>query len=291
MSIGIVVPSIRPESLEIFMQKWKTLVDKWKAELIIVEDGEEPYVKSIGKINRVFSQKEVMGGYEDLIFNKNDGVRNLGFAFVHKMLPEVEFLYTLDDDVYPNSNDPIAEHMDILEKKVPVSWISTASEYMRGFPYGIRDEAEVVLSHGVWEGVKDYDAATQLVNGNLDVTFYKGPIPKGVYYPMCIMNVMFHKKVLPWMYQAPMGYKVGIDRFADIWSGIVSKRAIDEQGWAAVTGYSTIFHSRASNVFTNLKKESTGLLANETFWQKDPDDPYFKLYAEKLKRWQEFLKE
>lgn len=288
--LAIVVPSIRPDSLEIFIEKWKPLFEKYNPEILIVKDGDNPEIKSLGSIMRVFTQKEIMGEYEDLIYNKNDGVRNLGFALIHKSFPQVEYIYTLDDDVYPNGNDPIAEHLQALQSKVPVSWISTASRYMRGFPYGIRNEAEVVLSHGVWEGVKDYDAATQLVNGNLPVTFYRGAIPKGIYYPMCIMNVMFKLKLLPWMYQAPMGHRVGIDRFADIWSGIVSKRAIDENGWAVVSGYSTIWHDRASNVFTNLQKEAKGIEINERFWTGDESDAELIEYKSKLLRWQEFLK-
>jgi reversibly glycosylated polypeptide/UDP-arabinopyranose mutase len=132
--------------------------------------------------------------------------------------------------------------------------------------------------------VKDWDAPTQLVRGNPDCTFYKGPIPKGVLYPMCIMNVAFKMKMLPYMYQAPMGYKVGLDRFGDIWSGIESKRVIDEKGWAVVSGYATVNHTRASDVFVNLQKEAKGLSLNEHYGE----DEYFKLYQKNRKRWEEF---
>lgn len=287
MSIAIVVPTIREDNYNIFKDKWIDLVIKHKATLLAVHDGDRPYIASGD--NKI-GVEDVMGIDSDLIYNKNDGVRNLGFAYIAKFVPEVDIIITLDDDVYPDNNDPIQDHIDALKMRVPVSWLSTASEYMRGFPYGIRNEAEVVLSHGVWNGVRDYDAPTQLVNGNRLCTFYKGVIPKGIYYPMCIMNVAFKTKLLPWMYQAPMGYRVGIDRFADIWSGIVSKRAIDENGWAVVSGYSTIWHDRASNVFTNLQKEAKGIEINERFWKGDESDAELIEYKSKLSRWQEFLK-
>lgn len=282
---SVIVPTIRSESHKVFVEKWKTLFDKHDISLITIWDGDEPILEVDGD---KFSVKDIMGEYSDVIFNKNDGVRNLGFAYAYRQGFDV--LMTLDDDVYPNNNDPIQEHLDALSMRVPVSWISTASEYMRGFPYGIRHEKEVVLSHGVWQGVPDYDAPTQLVKGTTVPDYYKGPIPHGIYYPMCIMNVAFKRELAPWMYQAPMGYKVGLDRFADIWSGIISKRAIDERDWAVVSGYSTVYHSRASDVFVNLKKEAPGLPLNETFWRGDETDPYFKIYREKLDRWQEFLK-
>lgn len=284
--IAIVIPSIRPESWKVFNEGWKDLIEKHQATLITVWDGEKPVLNHDGK---EFLIKDIMGEDSDLIYNFNDGVRNLGFAYVAKFLPDVEYVLTLDDDTLPYG-DTIQDHLDALKSKVPVSWLSTASEYMRGFPYGIREEAEVVLSHGVWHGVADWDAPTQLTLGNRPVTFYKGPIPKGVFYPMCIMNVAFKRKLIPYFYQAPMGRKVGLDRFADIWSGIESKKVIDEKGWAVVSGKAAVRHERASNVFTNLKKEAKGLEFNEDFWHKEIEDDYFKMYAKNRKRWERLLK-
>ncbi len=280
-SIAVVVPTIRPASYREFIQEWGELFEKHNIELLTVWDGDDPVVmyKSHG-----YLVKDIMGDNEDLIYNKNDGVRNLGFALIAKQFPHIETIITLDDDVKP-FGDTIQDHLNALNSHVSTGWISTASEYTRGFPYGVRNEAEVVLSHGVWEGVKDWDAPTQLVRGNPDVTFYKGAIPKNIFYPMCAMNLAFKRKMLPYMYQAPMGHKVGLDRFADIWSGIESKKIIDERGWAVVSGYAKIKHERASNVFTNLKKEAKGLEMNEHYGEGE----YFKLYQEKRKRWEEFV--
>lgn len=282
--IAIIVPTIRPESYKRFLDAWTSLFKKHDAQLFTVWDGKDPVVEYKEK---KYTIPEVMGIYKDTIYNFNSGVRNAGFALAYKLLKPDMYL-TLDDDEIPDG-DTIQDHLDILAKRVPVSWISTASEYMRGFPYGVRDEAEVVLSHGIWQGFADWDAPTQLVLGNRPVTFYKGPIPKGIYFPMCIMNLAFKPQVLPWIFQPPQGEVPKIWRFDDMWSGIITKRAIDEHGWAAVSGYSSVIHQRESNVWTNLKHEGTGLQLHETFWKGDEKDPFFKLYREKLARWQEFL--
>jgi reversibly glycosylated polypeptide/UDP-arabinopyranose mutase len=280
-NIAVCIPTIRPDEMAKFMVAWEPLFNKHKVELVVVYDGQTPTVN--GKHNA----RDILGDYDDCIINFNGGVRNLGFAYVARYLPEVEIIITLDDDEVP-IGDPIQDHLDALNMRVPVSWMSTASEYMRGFPYGIRDEAEVVLSHGVWEGVADWDAPTQLVKGSIrPVEFYKGPIPKGIYFPMCIMNVGFKRKMLPYMYQAP--WAEGVKRFDDIFAGITAKRGIDERGWAAVTGYSRVNHQRASNVFTNLQNEAKGILLNETYWKGDEDNEYFRIYDEKLATWQDFL--
>lgn len=280
MKTAVVIPTIRPDYLKRFMKAWQSLFNKHNVKLVIVTDGKNPTVNEL-------SAKQVMGKYADCLTNFSDGIRNLGFAYTAKYLSDTEAIITLDDDETP-FGDTIRDHIEALQMRVPISWISTASEYMRGFPYEVRNEAEVVLSHGIWKGVADWDAQTQLAKGNRPVSFYKGPIPKGVYYPMCGMNLAFKRKLLPYIFFAPRA--LGVDRFCDIFSGIVSKRIIDKNGWAAVSGYATINHARASNVLVNLKKEAFGIKLNETFWKGDEGHPYFKIYREKLKRWQEFVR-
>ncbi len=278
--IAVVIPTIR--DMAPFMEAWQPLFDKHQVELVVVRDGKVPKIGNA-------TPNDIMGEYKDCIVNFNGGVRNLGFAYVAKYLPDVEYIITLDDDTKP-IGDPIQDHLDALNMRVPISWLSTASEYMRGFPYGIREEAEVVLSHGVWEGVADWDAPTQLVKGShRQVTFPKTPIPKGIYFPMCIMNVGFKRKMLPYMYQAPPAPDMNIGRTDDIYCGILVKREIDKQGWAAVTGYARVHHERASNVYKNLNVEAKTIELMESFWQGDETHPYFKLYKEKLKCYQSFL--
>ena len=280
--ITCVVPTIRPESMARFEEAWKPLFEKHGVRLITVWDGEHPKVEDE-------SVESVMGEYADCIVNFNGGVRNLGFAYVAKYLHDADVILTLDDDVTP-IGDPIQDHLDALNRRVPISWMSTASEFMRGFPYKVREEAEVVLSHGVWEGVADWDAPTQLVKGpKRPVEFPKATIPKGIYFPMCIMNVAFKRKMLPYMYQAPPA--LGVGRADDIFCGILAKQEIDKHEWAAVTGYARVHHERESDVYKNLQAEAKTIALMETFWRGDVTDPYFRIYLHKLERWEEFIRQ
>ncbi len=93
--------------------------------------------------------------------------------------------------------------------------------------------------------------------------------------------------MLPYIFHAP--WALGINRFDDIFAGIVSKREIDKKGWAAVTGYARVHHERASNTFTNLKHEAPGIELLEAYWRGDETHPYFKIYKEKLGTWQKYL--
>lgn len=284
--IAVVVPTIRPEQYKVFEAMWQELFERHQIKLLTVWDGDNPHVEVDG---HEFTPSDIMGKDADLIYNKNDGVRNLGFAFIAKALPEIEYVITLDDDLSP-IGDTIQDHIDALEQRVSINWMSTlVDDYPRGVPYNTRKESPVAISHGIWEGVKDWDAPTQLVRGNPAVNFYKGVIPKGALFPMCGMNLAFKREMLPYMYFAPMGYRVGMDRFADIWMGIRAKKICDINNWAVVTGYASVLHDRASNVFTNLKKEAKGIELNETFWQGDMKDPYFREYAEQAERWEQWI--
>lgn len=274
MQIAVIVPTIREEKLKEFLNAWEYLFKKHNVYLYIVRDGKNPTVNGL-------SVKEVMGKYSNLIYNFNDGVRNLGFAQAYK--DGADIFVTLDDDTLPEG-DTIQDHLDILNSRQPISYMNSVDDiYMRGFPYWAREEAEVMFSHGVWKGVYDFDASTQLVLGTQQPQHRKIPVPKGILMPVCVMNVAWKREVMPYYYQAPMFGD--INRFADIWSGFEVKKAIDKNNWAMVTGYAKVNHNRASNPFVNLVKEAKGVGMNEEYGK----DEYFKLYQKNIKLWQEFI--
>lgn len=284
-TIAVVVPTIRmKESMPAFLKAWQPLFNKHNVELIIVDDtGDTPSIETpTGKV------------YADspLISNKCAGVRQYGFMYIKDFLPDIEYIITLDDDEFP-IGDPIQDHIDQLNRKVPISWISTASDYMRGFPYKVREEAPVMMSHGVWEGSYDWDAPSQLLKGDKKVEFYKGVIPKGIYAPICGMNLAFRREALPYIYFAPVGKFKGAERWDDIYMGVMVIKKFAELGWAITTGYAKVQHLRASNPFTSLAKEAVGILHGEEFY-KDPEnykgDPWFDEFREKTLAWYNLTK-
>lgn len=286
-NIAVVVPTIRmKESMPAFLEAWSPLFIKHQVEIIVVDDtGDTPHVIHGGEI------KELS---HELISNKCAGVRQLGFLYIAKCLPDVEYIITLDDDETP-IGDPIQDHIDQLNRKVPISWISTGvDEYFRGFPYKVRTEAPVMMSHGVWEGSYDWDAPSQLLKGDTKVDFYKGVVPKGIYAPICGMNLAFRREALPYIYFAPVGQFKGAERWDDIYAGIALIPDFAKLNWAITTGYAKVLHERASNPFTSLAKEAIGILHGEEYW-KDPDnyngDPWFDEFRKKRKLWYTLVNE
>lgn len=293
--IAIVIPTIRPELMTPFIDAWKDLFRKHEVDLILVIDGNEPKIEYIP----YGLKRSVKYGVEDnptitppegCVTNHYTGVVNLGYAYVYKYLLDVEYIMTFHDDETP-IGDPIQDHINALNMRVPISWFSPSSVYMRGFPYEVREEAPVMFSHGVWNGVPDYDAPTQLLTPkDYQPTFFKGAIPKGALFPLCGMNLAFRREALPYVYFAPVSEYKGAERFDDIWGGIEIKKDFDRLNWAIVTGYSYVQHNRASNVYSNLIKEAVGIGKNEEYW-KCIYDSWYNGFLEKRELWKKYLKE
>jgi reversibly glycosylated polypeptide/UDP-arabinopyranose mutase len=66
----------------------------------------------------------------------------------------------------------------------------------------------------------------------------------------------------PALYFGLMGEGQPIGRYDDMWAGWCSKVICDHVGIGCKTGLPYVWHSKASNPFTNLRKEYKGI-----FWQ------------------------
>lgn len=291
--IVCVVPTVRPECHAQFVKAWAPLFEKHQATLVTVWDGENPVARvSRGYVHDDYLYTDTHKDHRDLFCRRTDACRNLGFVAAAKMNPD--YVLTLDDDCLPNhhvnqwrDDDPIQFHLDALQKRVPISWMNTAHDtdlYLRGVPYGVRDEAPVMLSHGVWVGTPDFDGETQLkleqgATGRepgvpYSLPYYVGPIPKGVLFPLCGMNVMVRKEALPYLYFAPMGPDSGVEglnRFADIWMGLWVQKMFAKHGWACYSGASTVLHTRKSDARKNFEQEKLGREWNEYLWIVEQD--------------------
>jgi len=274
-TIAVVTPSHKQELTDSFLKAWQPLFDKHNVEFILVDDsGDEPVINHKGSIYH---------DHLNLISNHCAGVRQLGFQWIAECFPNIKYIITLDTDVSP-IGDPIQDHIDALNMRIPISWFSTASDYMRGFPYGVRQEAPVMMSHGVWEGNYDWDAPSQLLKDDKKVEFYKGAIPKGIFTPICGMNLAFRREALPYVFFAPVGQYKGAERFDDIWMGLEVIKDFAKLNWAIVTGYARVNHLRASNVFASLEKEAVGIRKNEEYWKGEYDE-WYKDFINKRQQW------
>jgi Reversibly glycosylated polypeptide len=272
MDAVVVVPSAREASLAGFLAAWREeLAD---ATVLVVEDGPQRSFSVAGANveHLAWCDIEQQLGDAAWVIPRGSGcVRSFGCWVAQRMAPEM--IVALDDDTRPDPAHPgfLAAHWARLQHASDPAWVSTLDAASpRGLPYYTTSrEAAVVLNHGLWTGVPDFDAATQLLSSRVEISgeWSDQTIPRGSYFPMCSMNIAWRPEFTAAMYFLLMGGDYPFDRFGDIWGGVLAKRIADHLGFAVNSGSPSILHERASNVFVNLAKESRGLAANETFWR------------------------
>jgi hypothetical protein len=301
-SVTLVVPTIRENCFRDFVDRWGKLDLFRHVTLVLMEDNPE----------RTFDLESILGPHthfkglhyswrdieselgEDswIIPRRSDTVRSYGYLKAWQC--GTDYVMTLDDDCYPcgsadgliyNGEQFVEEHVKALSGRT--RWFNTLDQVKpRGVPfYNLGTNRRVMVNHGLWTNVLDYDAPTQLVAPQTEqFAFDSKLVPAGSYFPMCGMNVMWRREATVLMYHLLMGQMVGtdpaspggavptltrlpFDRFGDIWCGILMKRVLDLTGHNVSTGMPYIRHERASNPFTNLRKEANGLEVNERFWE------------------------
>ena len=270
------MPTIREESLRCFIEEWcEEFAD---AVLVVVEDNPSKSF-DIGSPNNLeiehYSWHEIDNLLREdaaLIPRRTDCVRSFGYLRALELKPKM--IITLDDDCYPDELPFVEQHWSRLGGAPSDAWTNTLQGGKpRGIPYfNTQRQSIAMINHGLWSNIPDFDAVTQLAGstnypeGQAEIGLINQVIPRGSYYPMCGMNLAFRPEIVPALYFLQMGQGQPYDRFGDIWAGIFSKRICDHLGFAVTSGSPIIRHDRASNVWSNLRKESTGLELNETLW-------------------------
>jgi hypothetical protein len=274
MKIAVVVPTIREKCIQDFLSAWREEFSD--AHILVVEDNPTRTFDLSGYRNVThFSWEDIdrdLGKDSWIIPRRTDCVRSYGYFKAYQEQPDM--IVTLDDDCYPTEDGGkgfLARHWERLnESGNSEAWRETGKGVVtRGVPYFNRTRKwRVMINHGLWNRIPDFDAPTQLVQTRYprEFQFENQTIPVGMYFPMCGMNVAFRPEVVPALYFMLMGKDYEYDRFGDIWAGIMVKKICDHLGFAVNSGDPVVLHERASNVWANLRKEVAGLEVNEHFW-------------------------
>lgn len=274
LNVAVVVPTIRENSMRQFLQAWGN--EFATATIIVVEDNPIPSF-DLGDYPNIehFAWNNIdadLGENAWIIPRRSDCVRSYGYLKALQVSPDV--VITLDDDCYPDGSAHgfLEAHASKLRgMSCHDAWVSTGiGQVPRGVPYFSRQRRQrCVINHGLWSGVPDFDAPTQLVTSRAAGLFepVDQAIPTGSYFPMCGMNLAFLPEMVPCMYFMLMGRNWEFDRFGDIWCGIFAKKICDHLGYGVSSGSPIVAHQRASNIWDNLRKEAPGLVLNESLWE------------------------
>jgi hypothetical protein len=283
--IGICVPTVRRESLQTFVSAWQpvwhALAERHELVLFVHEDHPQ---RSFELTRAALGLEVVHTAHVDLperlgerewIVPRGSGACR-SFPMFLAFEAGCEYVVTLDDDCLPTSAGPGsgAEFFDAHLAAFRLDrWFRTLDgDDPRGIPYGERGRLPVLLNHGLWENVPDLDGPTSLVRARQPqptrLRAQREVVAPGVWFPLCGMNVCYHRSAIPAAYNLLMGVgAVGFDRFDDIWSGFFLKRVADHLGLYCTSGLPHVNHSKASNPFVNLRKEALGIHLNEFVWR------------------------
>lgn len=279
--VALVVPSIRRESFQRFVDEWATTGLLNRVDLILMEDNPRPTFDRPMAVHQHLSWEDIdQYGWSWIIPRRSDTVRSFAYWWAYDQ--GYKYLMTLDDDCYPESGylDLDLQHLRMLDR---TRWFNTLNNVRpRGTPYKNLGHRKVYINHGLWTNVLDYDAPQQLVDPIPETFTHDNRIvPHGAYFSFCGMNAMWRQEAIVLSYHLLMGryfpeprpagvddpIPLPFDRFGDIWSGIFMKKICDHLGWAVSSGTPYIHHDRASDPFTNLRKEANGIGVNETLWE------------------------
>lgn len=220
--------------------------------------------------------ERILGDKAWCISFKDSACRCFGY-----MISKKRYIYTIDDDCFvaktPSGEDinALEQHISNLLTPSTPNFFNTlydpyveGSDFVRGYPFSLREGCATAVSHGLWLNIPDYDAPTQMVKPAERNTRYVDAvmtIPKGTLFPMCGMNLAFDRAAIgPAMYFGLMGEGQPWGRYDDMWAGWCVKVIADHLALGVKTGLPYIWHSKASNPFVNLRKEYKGI-----FWQED----------------------
>ena len=283
----IVIPTNRPEQFVKWLEVWsKQLVG---CHLIIIQDTKEKTLSiDTDKFTYdIYDWNDIdkdLGKDSWIIPRKTDCVRSYGFLKALEKNPI--FILTLDDDTEPLYNT-IEDHYKTLYTNNNYSnfYYNTMTD---NIPRGaFQDFSSVVgrtvISHGVWVGVPDLDAHTQITNytNSGHMSFNKGVVPYKSYFSMCGMNLAFKPSITKYMYFGLQGNNYPIDRCGDIWAGYYVTQKLEPYEFIK-TGYSSVIHNRASNSWSNLVKEQNadkmGLIFRDIFCNNNDLSPRVSNY-------------
>nr|GMD77228.1 alpha-1,4-glucan-protein synthase [UDP-forming] 2 [Ipomoea batatas] len=249
--VDIVIPTIR--SLD-FLEMWRPFFQPYHL-IIIIQDGDPSKIIKVPE------------GFDYEFYNRNDINRILGpkascisfldsacrcFAF---LISKKKYIFTIDDDCFV-AKDPSGKEINALEQHIKNLLTPSTpyffntlydpyregADFVRGYPFSLREGSPTAVSHGLWLNIPDYDAPTQLVKPrerntrHINIEYMHGfryvdavvTIPKKALYPMCAMNFAFDRELIgPAMYFGLFGDGQPIGRYDDMFASWFGQSKID----------------------------------------------------------------
>ena len=220
--------------------------------------------------------KKMLKAYAWLSPSSDAGLRKFGLLASTK-----PFIYMLDKECHPAARsdgyyiNPLRLHLrNLLTPSIPY-YVNTlydpyvaGSDFVRGYPYSLRQGAITAVSHGLWLDSPDYDAPTTILkmaernNRLLDTTM---TVPYATFYSMSLMNVALSRELIgPAFMPGLMENEKLLNSDNDVVAGWAAKVVADHLGLGMKSGQPYVSRRKRSNPFEQLQNDFEGQL-----WQEE----------------------
>ncbi|KAI3855175.1 hypothetical protein MKX03_033255 [Papaver bracteatum] len=276
--VDVVIAALRSD-MSSFMEQWRPFFSRF--HLIIVKDpdlGADLQIPDGFNYN-VYTQTEI-----DQVLASTP-VKNINFSgyfcrYFGYLMSRKKYIISIDDDCFPIKDDKtgilidaVGQHITNLRTPATPTFFNTlydpycdGADFVRGYPFSLREGVKCVLSCGLWLNLADLDAPTQALVPDKRNTRYVDAVltvPKSSLMPMSGINVAFDREMIgpalvPGLRLASEG-KVRWETMEDIWCGLCAKVVIDHLNLGVKSGLPYVWRNESGNAVESLKKEWEGM--------------------------------
>lgn len=274
--VDIVIGALHAD-LTSFLNEWRPIFSRF--HLIIVKD---PDLKDELKIPEGFNVHvytkfdidRVIGPSPSAINFSGYSCRYFGYLVSRK-----KYIFSVDDDCVPAKDnngilvDAVAQHLANLATPATPFFFNTlydpfrkGSDFVRGYPFSLRNGVTCAMSCGLWLNLADHDAPTQALKpGYRNSRFVDAvmTVPVRTLMPVSGVNIAFNRELagaamFPGLRLAAEG-KLRWETVEDIWCGLCVKVVCDHLGLGVKTGLPYVWRNDRGNAIESLKKEWEGV--------------------------------
>ncbi len=156
-----------------FLEQWRDFFQPY--HIIVVQDGDPARTVAVPpgfdyELHTRADIERILGDKAWAISFRDSACRCFGYAISKK-----RYVYTIDDDCFV-ATKPTGERINALEQHIKnllspstPDFFNTlydpyveGSDFVRGYPFGMREGRPTAVSHGLWLNIPDYDAPTQV---------------------------------------------------------------------------------------------------------------------------------
>ncbi|KAF5201879.1 Udp-arabinopyranose mutase [Thalictrum thalictroides] len=274
--VDIVIAALRSD-LTSFMEDWRIIFSRF--HLIIVKDPDlsEDLKIPDGFNHDVYTKSDIdqcVGSASTSVLFSGYSCRYFGYLMSRK-----KYIVSIDDDCVPAKDnkghlvDVVAQHIWNLRAPATPFFFNTlydpycaGADFVRGYPFSLRNGVTCALSCGLWLNLADLDAPTQALKPEMRNSRYVDAVltvPARTMMPLSGINVAFEREVIgpalfPGLRLGGEG-KLRWETIEDLFSGMCAKVVCDHLGLGVKSGLPYVWRKESGDAVESLKKEWEGV--------------------------------